>query len=81
MEELEVSDPEARDEEEQEQVTTQEFQGVEVVVNGLDEKFTSAFQKPENGLVNLTVSAEQNVIEKLEKSDFVVYCRRIQDDG
>ena len=54
-EELEVSDPEARDEEEKEQVTTQEFQGVEVVVNGLDEKFTSAFQKPENGLVNLTV--------------------------
>ena len=79
--ELEVSDPEARDEEEKEQVTTKEFQDVEVVVNGLDEKFTSAFQKPENGLVNLTVSAEQNVIEKLEKSDFVVYCRCIQDDG
>ena len=39
----------------QEQVTTQEFQGVEVVVNGLDEKFKSSFQKPENGLVNLTV--------------------------
>ncbi len=81
--ELEVSDPEARDEEEKEQVTTQEFQGVEVVVNGLDEKFTSAFQKPENGLVNLTVSAEQNVIEKLEKSDFVVSvdASRTTDEG
>ena len=82
-EELEVSEPEARDEEEQEQVTTQEFQGVEVVVNGLDEKFTSAFQKPENGLVNLTVTAKQNVIEKLERSDFVVSvdASRTTDEG
>ena len=62
-------------------MTTQEFKDVEVVVNGLDEKFTSAFQKPENGLVNLTVSAEQNVIETVGEVGFRSLCRCIQDDG
>ena len=44
-----------------------------VTVKGLDEKFTSSFQKPAAGLVVLTVTAEQDVIDTLEKSDFTVY--------
>lgn len=56
-----------------EQVATKEFSGVPILVKGLDEKFKSSFVKPADGLVVLTITAEQNVIDTLEQSDFNVY--------
>ena len=54
-----------------------------ITVRDLDEKFTSSFQKPSTGLVALTVTAEQDVIDTLEKSDFTVYidASGITDEG
>ncbi|MBO0589568.1 CdaR family protein [Sporosarcina sp. E16_8] len=54
-------------------VVTKEFKDMPVTVKGLDENFTSSFLKPVAGLVVLTVTAEQGVIDTLEKSDFTVY--------
>ncbi len=54
-------------------VVTKEFKDMPVTVKGLDENFTSSFLKPAAGLVVLTVTAEQDVIDTLEKSDFTVY--------
>ncbi|MBO0600808.1 hypothetical protein I2483_03965 [Sporosarcina sp. E16_3] len=54
-------------------VVTKEFKDMPVTVKGLDENFTSSFRKPAAGLVVLTVTAEQDVIDTLEKSDFTVY--------
>lgn len=54
-------------------VVTKEFKDIPVTVKGLDESFTSSFRKPSAGLVVLTVTAEQDVIDTLEKSDFTVY--------
>ncbi|WP_318616100.1 YbbR-like domain-containing protein [Sporosarcina sp. YIM B06819] len=56
-----------------EQIATKEFQNVPIVVKGLDEKFNSSFMKPTDGLVVLTVTAEQTVIDALKQSDFMVY--------
>lgn len=56
----------------EEQVVTKEFQDVQVNVNGLDEKFTGSFQKPANGLTDLTITADQKVLDILEKTDFVI---------
>lgn len=55
------------------QVATKEFSDVPISVKGLDEKFKSSFVKPIDGLVVLTVTADQNVIDVLEQSDFTVY--------
>jgi len=68
---LEVVNPEPPVEEEK--VVTKELKDMPVTVKGLDEKFTSTFRKPAAGLVVLTVTAEQDVIDTLEKSDFTVY--------
>jgi len=54
-------------------VVTREFKDMPVTVKGLDENFTSSFRKPAAGLVVLTVTAEQDVIDTLEKTDFTVY--------
>lgn len=56
-----------------EQVATKEFSNVPISVKGLDVKFKSSFVKPTDGLVVLTITAEQNVIDALEQSDFNVY--------
>ncbi|MEK5036685.1 CdaR family protein [Sporosarcina sp. FSL K6-3457] len=56
-----------------EEVATKEFYDIPITVKGLDKKFVSSFVKPEAGLVALTVTAKQNVIDELEKSDFTVY--------
>ncbi|MCG7336633.1 CdaR family protein [Sporosarcina sp. ACRSM] len=72
MEEV-VAPEEPKEPEKEEQVATKKFLDVPVRVNGLDEKFKSSFQKPEEGMTDLTVTAEQNMLDKLEKSDFVIY--------
>ncbi len=54
-------------------VVTKEFKDMPVTVKGLDENFTSSFRKPAAGLIVLTVTAEQDVMDTLEKSDFTVY--------
>jgi YbbR domain-containing protein len=54
-------------------VATKEFKDMPVTVKGLDEKFKSSFQKPAAGFVVLTVTANQDVLDTLEKSDFTVY--------
>ena len=56
-----------------EEMATKEFQNVPIVVKGLDEKFNGSFMKPTDGLVVLTVTAEQTVIDTLKQSDFMVY--------
>lgn len=72
---LEVTDPVDPDIpiEEEEEVATKEFKNVSVMIKGLDEKFNSSFHKPVDGLVVLTVTAERDVIDTLEQSDFTVY--------
>lgn len=70
-EELEVTDSQESVEEEQ-QVATKEFQDIQVKVNGLDEKFKGSFQKPANGMTDLKITAEKSVLDKLEKTDFVI---------
>ena len=55
------------------EVGTKELQNVRVIVKGLDDKFTSSFQKPVDGLVVLTVTADQKVIDTLKNSDFTIY--------
>ncbi|MFJ7935130.1 YbbR-like domain-containing protein [Sporosarcina sp. NPDC096371] len=54
------------------QIVTKEFGNIPITVKGLDEKFNGSFVKPEDGLVALTVTAEQNVIDALKQSDFTV---------
>ena len=56
-----------------EQVATKEFSNVPISVKGLDVKFKSSFVKPTDGVVVLTITAEQKVIDALEQSDFNVY--------
>jgi YbbR domain-containing protein len=77
----EVNAPE--EPEKEEQIATKEFQDIPVKVNGLDEKFKGSFQKPEDGMTDLTITAEQNVIDKLEKTDFVIYvdASGVTDEG
>ncbi len=77
----EVTAPE--EPEKEEQIATKQFQDIPVKVNGLDEKFKSSFQKPEDGMTDLTITAEQNVIDKLEKTDFVIYvdASGVTDEG
>lgn len=51
---------------------TKEFKDVPVAVKGLDEKFTSSFLHPSAGVVDVTVTAEQGLINSLKKSDLTV---------
>jgi YbbR domain-containing protein len=69
--ELEVLNPEPPIEEVK--VATKEFKDMPVTVTGLDESLTSSFLVPAAGLVVLTVTADQDLIDTLEKSDFTVY--------
>ena len=54
-------------------VGTKDVQNVRVIVKGLDDKFISSIQKPVDGLVVLTVTADQKVIDTLKNSDFTIY--------
>lgn len=69
-----VDAPESEDTPDKETVTvdTLKFEDVQVVVKGLDRQFKSTVMKPDNGSVTLTVTAESDVIGRLEKSDFDV---------
>lgn len=49
---------------------TKEFKDIPVAVKGLDEKYSSTFLKPSNGVVDVTVTAKEDVINSLNKSDF-----------
>ncbi|MCM3638474.1 CdaR family protein [Sporosarcina luteola] len=49
---------------------TKEFKNIPVAVKGLDEKYSSTFLKPTNGVVDVTVTAKEDVINSLDTSDF-----------
>lgn len=49
---------------------TKEFKNIPVAVKGLDEKYSSTFLKPVNGVVDVTVTAKEEVIKSLNNSDF-----------
>ncbi|MCM3710426.1 CdaR family protein [Sporosarcina luteola] len=51
---------------------TKEFKNIPVVVKGLDEKYSSTFLKPANGVVDVTVTAKEEVIKSLDSSDFAI---------
>lgn len=53
-------------------IDTLKIEDVQVVVTGLDRQFKGTVMKPDNGLVTLTVTADPDVIGRLEKSDFDV---------
>ena len=75
-----VKEPETDTETESETDTTEDvvstetinFKNVEVAVTGLDKKFTSTLLQPESGLLTLTVTAEPDIVEKLDIEDFTV---------
>ncbi|MEK3936881.1 CdaR family protein [Sporosarcina sp. FSL W7-1349] len=56
-----------------EPVVTKEFNNIAVEVKGLDEKFKSSYQKPQNGSVSLSVTGEKSVVDQMASSDFNVY--------
>ncbi|CAM3271111.1 CdaR family protein [Filibacter tadaridae] len=80
-EELEATNPETPVE--PEKLATKEFTEFAVTVNGLDEQFNSSFHKPADGLIVLTVTAEQDVIDTLDKKDFTVYvdASHVKEEG
>ena len=51
---------------------TKEFKDVPVAVKGLDEKYISSFLEPATGVVDVTVTAKQDLINSLENSDLTV---------
>lgn len=53
-------------------VDTLKIEDVQVAVTGLDRQFKSTIMKPDDGSVTLTVTAEPDVIGRLEESDFEV---------
>lgn len=55
---------------EDEEDVTKEFRDVPIAVKGLDEKYSSTFLKPSEGVVDITVTAKQDVINSLNISDF-----------
>lgn len=55
---------------EEEKDVTKEFKNIPVAVKGLDEKYSSAFLKPADGVVDVTVTAKKEVINSLDASDF-----------
>ncbi|MHC8515235.1 CdaR family protein [Sporosarcina sp. ITBMC105] len=56
----------------EEEDVTREFKGIPIIVNKLDEKFTSTFIKPESGVVDLTVTAKEEVLNELAITDFII---------
>ena len=48
---------------------TKEFKNVPVAVKGLDEKYSSSFLEPSDGVVDVTVTAKEDVINSLDVSD------------
>ncbi|MCZ2259291.1 CdaR family protein [Sporosarcina sp. G11-34] len=54
-------------------IETKTFDDIQIAVKGLDTEFTSMFLKPVNGALTLKATADSKIIEKLEKTDFVVY--------
>lgn len=66
---------------EPEEDITKEFKDVPVAVSGLDEKFTSSFLKPATGVVDVTVTAKQEVINGLDISDFNITVDASQTDS
>ena len=48
---------------------TKEFKNVPVAVKGLDEKYSSTFLEPADGVVDVTVTAKEDVINSLDVSD------------
>lgn len=53
-----------------EEDVTKEFKNIPVAVKGLDNKFSSSFVKPSDGVVDVTVTAKEEVINSLDASDF-----------
>ncbi|MDW0116795.1 CdaR family protein [Sporosarcina thermotolerans] len=51
---------------------TKEFKDIPVDVRGLDSRFKSVFREPENGMVDLTVTAKPDVINALSIANFKV---------
>lgn len=49
---------------------TKEFKNIPVAVKGLDEKYSSNFLKPADGVVDVTVTAKEEVINSIDSSDF-----------
>ncbi|WP_342514108.1 CdaR family protein [Sporosarcina sp. FSL K6-1522] len=69
---VEAEDPEVP-EEPVAKVVTIEFNNIPITVKGLSSEYKSSFQKPASGLVALSVTADQAVIDALKISDFAVY--------
>lgn len=65
-------DPEENVEEDTE-VTSREFAGMNVEVRGLNDTDTLTFTQPENGQLTLTVQGENLLVDRLSASDFQVY--------
>lgn len=55
---------------EEDKEVTKEFKNIPVAVKGLDEKYSSTFLEPANGVVDVTVTAKEEVINSLKTSDF-----------
>lgn len=58
--------------EEEEKDVTKEFKNIPVAVKGLDEKYSSTFLQPADGVVDVTVTAKEEVINSLDTSDFEI---------
>ncbi|QTD39777.1 YbbR-like domain-containing protein [Sporosarcina sp. Te-1] len=52
---------------------TKKFSNVPIEIRGLQQQYKSTFNKPENGLVDVTVTADQDVINSLKTSDFNLF--------
>jgi YbbR domain-containing protein len=64
-------EPDVEVEEEVKDVT-KEFKNVPVAVIGLDEKYSSTFVEPADGVVDVTVTAKEDVINSLDASDLAI---------
>ncbi|MBB4825238.1 YbbR domain-containing protein [Sporosarcina luteola] len=60
---------------------TKKFSNVPIEIRGLHQQFKSTFNKPENGLVDVTVTADQDVINSLKMSDFRLFIDTSQVDA
>ncbi|MCG3089859.1 YbbR-like domain-containing protein [Sporosarcina cyprini] len=52
---------------------TKKFSNVPIEIRGLQQQYKSTFSKPLNGLVDVTVTADQDVINSLKTSDFNLF--------
>lgn len=77
-EEEETTDVSVQPEEEN---VTKEFKGIPIIVNKLDEKFTSTFIKPESGFIDLKVTAKEEVLNGLDITDFTISVDASETDG